>query len=96
MAGEKRLLESFTLLGFDSVVKDRGCRWKRSLSTAPAEPGVLREQGGRFCLTLRMPGGADRSRTDDLRLARAALSQLSYSPYTRGPIRASDPSGGPR
>ena len=24
MAGEKRLLESFTLLGFDSVVKDRG------------------------------------------------------------------------
>ena len=25
-------------------------------------------------------GGADRSRTDDLRLARAALSQLSYSP----------------
>ena len=26
------------------------------------------------------PGGADRVRTDDLRLARAALSQLSYSP----------------
>jgi hypothetical protein len=25
-------------------------------------------------------GGADRTRTDDLRLARAALSQLSYSP----------------
>ena len=25
-------------------------------------------------------GGADRNRTDDLRLARAALSQLSYSP----------------
>ena len=25
-------------------------------------------------------GGADRDRTDDLRLARAALSQLSYSP----------------
>ena len=25
-------------------------------------------------------GGADRARTDDLRLARAALSQLSYSP----------------
>ena len=31
------------------------------------------------------PGGADRPRTDDLRLAKAALSQLSYSP---GPLRA--------
>jgi hypothetical protein len=34
---------------------------------------------------LRFPadgvGGADRVRTDDLRLARAALSQLSYSPF---------------
>ena len=29
------------------------------------------------------PGGADRNRTDDLRLARAALSQLSYSPGCR-------------
>src|SRR6185295_19516539 len=28
----------------------------------------------------RRAGGADRVRTDDLRLARAALSQLSYSP----------------
>ena len=28
-------------------------------------------------------GGADRVRTDDLRLARAALSQLSYSPVDR-------------
>ena len=34
-------------------------------------------------------GGADRNRTDDLRLARAALSQLSYSPEV-------GPSGGPR
>ena len=25
-------------------------------------------------------GGADRTRTDDIRLAKAALSQLSYSP----------------
>jgi hypothetical protein len=31
-------------------------------------------------LGLREAGGADRVRTDDLRLARAALSQLSYSP----------------
>jgi hypothetical protein len=28
------------------------------------------------------PGGADRVRTDDFRLAKAALSQLSYSPGT--------------
>ena len=34
---------------------------------------------------LKEPGGADRVRTDDLRLARAALSQLSYSPF-RGPL----------
>jgi hypothetical protein len=32
-------------------------------------------------------GGADRVRTDDLRLARAALSQLSYSPVVRWPER---------
>jgi hypothetical protein len=32
-------------------------------------------------------GGADRARTDDLRLARAALSQLSYSPVERWPER---------
>jgi hypothetical protein len=32
-------------------------------------------------------GGADRARTDDLRLARAALSQLSYSPRSRRPER---------
>jgi hypothetical protein len=31
---------------------------------------------------LPRPGGADRVRTDDLRLARAALSQLSYSPFS--------------
>ncbi len=29
------------------------------------------------------PGGADRDRTDDLRLAKPALSQLSYSPLMR-------------
>jgi hypothetical protein len=29
---------------------------------------------------LSEPGGADRDRTDDLRLAKPALSQLSYSP----------------
>ena len=33
-------------------------------------------------LSSRAAGGADRFRTDDLRLAKAALSQLSYSPRT--------------
>ena len=33
-------------------------------------------------------GGADRARTDDLRLARAALSQLSYSPARARPPAA--------
>jgi hypothetical protein len=27
-----------------------------------------------------MPGGGERARTDDLRLAKPALSQLSYTP----------------
>jgi hypothetical protein len=31
----------------------------------------------------RLVGGADRDRTDDLRLAKPALSQLSYSPTQR-------------
>tara|TARA_Y100000588_G_scaffold377316_1_gene456289 strand:+ start:424 stop:537 length:114 start_codon:yes stop_codon:yes gene_type:complete len=29
---------------------------------------------------VKLDGGADRDRTDDLRLAKPALSQLSYSP----------------
>jgi hypothetical protein len=59
----------------DSVVKD-----PRIMRSAPAS--------ARSALTAAHPtsrcrsrrGGADRVRTDDLRLARAALSQLSYSP----------------
>ena len=35
-------------------------------------------------------GGADRARTDDLRLARAALSRLSYSPV---PVVSTGPTG---
>jgi hypothetical protein len=34
-------------------------------------------------IRLRGTGGADRVRTDDLRLAKPALSQLSYSPQSR-------------
>ena len=39
-------------------------------------------------------GGADRDRTDDLRLAKPALSQLSYSPTTRDGV-GSRPIPGP-
>jgi hypothetical protein len=34
-------------------------------------------------IRLHGTGGADRVRTDDLRLAKPALSQLSYSPQPR-------------
>ena len=42
-------------------------------------------------------GGADRDRTDDLRLAKPALSQLSYSPESGSRIGSSDAfeAGGP-
>ena len=42
-------------------------------------------------------GGADRDRTDDLRLAKPALSQLSYSPVEHPkPRGAGAMNGGPR
>ena len=34
----------------------------------------------RFCVALCKTGGANRDRTDDLLLAKQALSQLSYGP----------------
>jgi hypothetical protein len=49
----------------------------------------------------RQNGGAERDRTDDLLLAKQALSQLSYSPvaiwnrYPVGPARMNCKSGGP-
>ena len=40
------------------------------------------------CVTPRCEdGGAERDRTDDLMLAKHALSQLSYSPWVGGPGR---------
>ena len=45
---------------------------------------------------IRRLGGADRIRTDDFRLARAALSQLSYSPARPEQQRQSARDGGPR
>ncbi len=48
----------------------------RGLSPAGDAPERSKELRGWWL------GGADRNRTDDLRLARAALSQLSYSPVS--------------
>ena len=43
-----------------------------------------------------IPSGADRrDRTDDLMLAKHALSQLSYGPVTRRRMLTLDESGGP-
>ena len=80
-----------------SVIKDR--QIQRSSSSPPVSSGrpskgpiieaalrrVHRET--RFQEATRAkkkrPGGAGRDRTDDLRLAKPALSQLSYSPFSR-------------
>ena len=53
-------------------------------TTEPCIPEPTSDFTKNFELTLPRPGGADRVRTDDLRLARAALSQLSYSPFSGG------------
>ena len=48
-------------------------------------------------LKLMTDGGADRDRTDDLRLAKPALSQLSYSPIRAATARGAGLiDGGPR
>ena len=56
----------------------------KNLFKGPVRPRRIPPPGG----TPRGParaGGADRTRTDDLRLARAALSQLSYCPVVERP-----------
>jgi hypothetical protein len=68
-----------------SVVKDRSLREKRAalavFANGPSRvtplPNTAREN-------IPANGGADRDRTDDLRLAKPALSQLSYSPSGSG------------
>ena len=70
-----------------------GCRCE--LERDPLRTARARKLGPESLAKNRMPegaqrlGGADRNRTDDFRLAKAALSQLSYSPEVC-------PSGGPR
>jgi hypothetical protein len=43
---------------------------------------------GNFCTIIRGPGGARRSRTDDILLAKQALYQLSYGPIQRGTVQS--------
>ena len=50
---------------------------------------ATREPEGEAC------GGARRDRTDDLMLAKHALSQLSYGPVPEDECNALDQSGGP-
>ena len=40
---------------------------------------------------LHLSGGADRDRTDDIQLAKLALSQLSYGPQSRNPSLGGGP-----
>jgi hypothetical protein len=54
---------------------------------------IDRQRQELFILTERFPlGGAGRDRTDDILLAKQALSQLSYGPNTKG---ANTQNGGP-
>ena len=60
----------------------------RRANSRPARSRPARPRGAERIETHRRPGGADRDRTDDLRLAKPALSQLSYSPTpSRGRLR---------
>ncbi len=66
-----------------AVVTDSGLsragRPKRALIEESAQRRTLSKTGAPGPCQRRL-GGADRDRTDDLRLAKPALSQLSYSP----------------
>ena len=63
-------------------------------SESPSQENLNLEQ---VCFEnyLKRDGGADRDRTDDILLAKQALSQLSYSPITLAVYRKSKKSGGP-
>ena len=65
-----------------SIVKDRQKVLATGLSKAGRPRGTQRSPGSHAS---GRTGGADRDRTDDLRLAKPALSQLSYSPVLPGP-----------
>ena len=59
------------------------CDGSCPLPPAPLELNSRAGKGhGRFPITLHPDGGGERNRTDDLLLAKQALSQLSYTPVS--------------
>ena len=88
--GEPGRRESFSLLDEQSALIRHAYAACAHTTTAP-RPGArtlltwMIEQRGE--LTDRQSGGARRDRTDDLLLAKQALSQLSYGPAVRHPSK---------
>ncbi len=68
---------------YDSVVKERGRPGARAISAAFARERNAHHTG-RNMNRRKGAGGANRDRTDDLLLAKQALSQLSYGPNNGG------------
>ena len=90
----------FSLLGEsycykpNSVVKDPNSdRWDPRFGVSPNRASQLPASPDRSVSAL---GGADRDRTDDPRLAKPVLSQLSYSPKKDAQGLVSARAGGPR
>ena len=89
LSGGERSEHAFYLASFG--------RKNFSFQGAARREGLVRRGDRGFCRARELggisivAGGADRDRTDDLRLAKPALSQLSYSPVAglgpRRPIR---------
>jgi hypothetical protein len=70
-----------------SIVKDRSqkpCLYRAGGPEGPLRSDTRWRDGVPPARTALNLGGADRDRTDDLRLAKPALSQLSYSPGKGG------------
>src|SRR5690242_15877723 len=67
------------------------CRGSLRWLETPSAPGPLSQELRSYCAAAplkrrsRLSGGGERNRTDDLLLAKQALSQLSYTPATRAP-----------
>ena len=70
--------------------KKAACRAVAAGAIARLRPSGLRRGSLRFAPQAKA-GGVDRDRTDDLKLAKLALSQLSYDPVFRKPAGASQP-----
>ena len=68
---------------FDCLVKERGRLRARAISVAlPASASLITR--AELLNHRKGAGGANRDRTDDLLLAKQALSQLSYGPINGG------------